>query len=490
MGNGFAHHTHDAHKLMKIMLNLNLGGRFADVWKRTAAAKIQQMETAREFWGLIAGFVFLRVITSLVSIFSGYSFFRVNFAGVIEDPTARIFCAVGLLAVIEVITAAFLFKMFKFVFAFRWGAAVAMFLGVALFYSISFYTSTNGIALYKSDTTEQAATVNEQAAAAADSVRTYYASQIAVIRANIDAITPPRWNTDSEGKPQLTTTQQAAKTDLYNKILSLQAEQREALKQADADAESQRQTITAAANVDADKYAGYVCVVMILQLIANGVLCFLYSRIYHENNRTDEITSDIKNFAEGIATDTDTIIKTQIAEQYGNYLTSMQRNLIAMRGTANNAPIVQPSVTVAPTIAANANANNGNESNDSKSNEGNEGNANTSNVIIKGFAPDTDEATATNAASSNARNTRPVYTRPVYTSNGSNKTNGNESNGNNVIYVGDGWKYCELCGKPYQPRHSRQRYCSEPCKFQACANRNNKPYTFGGVKYYPQSPNK
>ena len=95
------------------MFNVNISGRFAALWKKNAAAKIQQMETAREFWGLIAGFVLLRLLTSFVSIFSGFAFFRVNFAGVIDNPTARIIAAVGLLAVIEVITAAFLFKMFK-----------------------------------------------------------------------------------------------------------------------------------------------------------------------------------------------------------------------------------------------------------------------------------------------------------------------------------------------------------------------------------------
>ena len=124
------------------MFNLNVSGRFAGVWKRAAAKKIQQQETAREFWGLIAGFVLLRVVTSFVSIFSGFAFFNVNFAGLIDNATARIIAAVSLLAVIEVITAAFLFKFFKFVYCFKWSSAAAMFLGVCLFFSISFYTST------------------------------------------------------------------------------------------------------------------------------------------------------------------------------------------------------------------------------------------------------------------------------------------------------------------------------------------------------------
>ena len=504
------------------MLNLNVSGRFAALWKKNAAAKIQQMETAREFWGLIAGFVLLRLLTSFVSIFSGFAFFRVNFAGVIDNPTARIIAAVGLLAVIEVITAAFLFKMFKFAFAYRWAGAGAMFVGVALFFSISFYTSTNGIALYKSDTTDQAATANERATAAADSVRAYYAGQVEILRASIDAITPPRWNTDTDGKPQLTTQQQQAKTDLYNKILSLQAEQRQALHAVEVDAAEVWQGITAAADADGDKYAGYVTAIMILQLIANGVLCFLYSRIYHENNRADEVTAEIKNFANGIAADTDAIIKTQISEQYGNYLDGMQRNLIALRGVQAGNRTGDAQTGNPPRIAANAAAVPVNPSpvpaedsaatipadadtkTDTKTDGRQDGHQDgrTDKVIIKGFAPADDDGTPT------ARATRPPaarYTIPVYTGEDSaavgciktgdtktarrtdGKTDTKTGNGGTVVNIGDGWKFCALCGKPFQPRHVTQKYCGEPCKFQACANRNGKTYTFYGVKYYPQN---
>ena len=453
------------------MFNLNVSGRFAALWKKNAAAKIQQMETAREFWGLIAGFILLRLLTSFVSIFSGFAFFRVNFAGVIDNPVARIIAAVGLLAVIEVITAAFLFKMFKFVFAYRWAAAGAMFAGVALFFSISFYTSTNGIALYKSDTTEQAATANERATAAADSVRAYYAGQVAILRANIDAITPPRWNVDGNGNPQLTTQQQATKTDLYNKILSLQAEQRQALQTAADDADKVWQGITAAADADADKYAGYVTAIMILQLIANGVLCFLYSRIYHENNRADEVTAEIKNFAKDIAADTDAIIKNQISEQYSNYLDGMQRNLIALRGTDK-----QPNTP--PRIAATA------ADADTKTDTKTDGHQDTKTdkVIIKGFAVD-NEKTPTARATLHAA---PRITSPVYTDTRQDTKTDGHQDGKTGVNVGDGWKFCELCGQPFQPRHVTQKYCGEPCKFQACANRNGKIYTFYGVKYYPQ----
>lgn len=489
------------------MFNVNISGRFAALWKKNAAAKIQQMETAREFWGLIAGFVLLRLLTSFVSIFSGFAFFRVNFAGVIDNPTARIIAAVGLLAVIEVITAAFLFKMFKFVFAYRWTAAVAMFLGVALFFGLSFYTSTRGIALYKSDTTEQAATANEAATAAADSVRAYYAGQVEILRANIEAITPPRWNTDSEGKPQLTTQQQATKTELYNQILTLQAEQRQALHDVDANAAKIWQGITNAADADGDKYAGYVTAIMILQLIANGVLCFLYSRIYHENNRRDEVAAEIQNFANGIAADTDAIIKTQISEQYGNYLNGMQRNLIALRAAANGNQTGDPARIAAtatreavdvPTreavdVPADGDADAAvdvpvDADADTKTDTHQDGK--TGKIIIRGFAPiDGDEAPTARATRLNVpRNTDSVYTGERHTADDGIKTsNGKTGNGKTVVNIGDGWKFCALCGKPFQPRHVTQKYCEEACKFQACANRNNKVYTFYGVKYYPQN---
>lgn len=448
------------------MFNLNVSGRFAGVWKRAAAKKIQQQETAREFWGLIAGFVLLRVVTSFVSIFSGFAFFNVNFAGLIDNATARIIAAVSLLAVIEVITAAFLFKFFKFVYCFKWSSAAAMFLGVCLFFSISFYTSTRGIALYKSDTTEQAATLEQANAAAVDSVRAYYAGQIEIIRTNIESITPPRWNVDANGNATLTTEQQRTKTELYAKILALQGEQAAAIKEQRQRHETDKQSITAAAEIDGNKYAGYVCAIMILQLIANGVLCFLYSRIYHENNRADEVAAEIKNFAAGIATDTDNIIKSQISEQYGNYLDSMQRNLIALRARGNeptaNPPTKEPG-TDTPNPAAVPVPNEQPPEPTRKHPQ---------KITIRGFGSNTDNEQPNEHPA--ARITKPVYEQP------------NEQPNQTGVTIGDGWKYCELCGKPYQPRHARQKYCCEPCKFQACANRNGKQYTFNGVIYSPR----
>lgn len=454
------------------MFNFDVGGRFASVWKKNAAKKIQAMETAREFWGLIGGFVLLRLVTSFVSIFSGFAFFNVTFAGLIDSHAARVFAAVALLSVVEVITAAFLFKFFKFVFAYRWAGAGAMFLGVALFFGVSFYTSTRGIALYKSDTTEQAATVEQANAAAVDSVKAYYAGQVELLRASIEGITPPRWNVDRDGNPQLTTDQQRTKTELYNKILSLQQEQAAALKEQAAHTDSQRGEINAAAAVDADKYAGYVCVIMILQLIANGVLCFLYSRIYHENNRGDEITAEIKDFAAGIATDTDAIIKSQISEQYGNYLSGMQRNLIALRGgklpavdATPPAPAIAATAATVPTATPPADA----DREQPPTPAADAPNRHAQKIVIRGFATDSDTDTPPSNQAAKQPTPPAHVTKPV-TEN---------------VTIGDGWKYCELCGKPYQPRHARQKYCCEPCKFQACANRHGKPYTFNGVVYTP-----
>lgn len=454
------------------MFNFDIGGRFASVWKKNAAKKIQVMETAREFWGLIGGFVLLRLVTSFVSIFSGFAFFNVTFAGLIDSHTARVFAAVALLSVVEVITAAFLFKFFKFVYAFKWQAAAAMFLGVALFFGVSFYTSTRGIALYKSDTTEQAATIEQANAAAVDSVKAYYAGQVELLRASIDAITPPRWNVDRDGNPQLTTEQQRTKTDLFNKILSLQQEQAAALKEQAANTDSKRGEINAAAAVDADKYAGYVCVIMIMQLIANGVLCFLYSRIYHENNRGDEITAEIKDFAAGIATDTDAIIKTQISEQYGNYLNGMKRNLIALRGGKLPAVDTPPPADAIAATAATPPADADRDQEQEPGTAAADANRHAQKIVIRGFATDTPPADADREQEPTtppARVTKPVTDNVT----------------DNVTTIGDGWKYCELCGKPYQPRHARQKYCCEPCKFQACANRHGKPYTFNGVVYTP-----
>jgi hypothetical protein len=460
---------------------------FAETWRRNAVTKIQRQETAREFGGLILGFVLLRLATSAVSIFSGWAFFNVELSALIANDTARELSAVALLAIIEAITAGFLFKFFKFIFAHRWGVAGAMLAGVAVFFFVSFHTSTRGIALYKSDTTNKNVFIEQKAAAGVDSITNYYNQQIELLKISIAEIRPQTWNkrhqTTADGRDTtiylLTTAQENTKTELYNKIIALQAAQSDAIREYRRGIDTEKQTNQAAANVEADKYFLYVAMIMLLQLSANGVLCFFYSRIYHENNRADEIAADVADFAAVIADNTDALINRQTTTQYNQYLNGLERRLLALQA-ATTPPMVaaQASNETAATVGgyrARAYTNivsneTTNETTNKTTNKTNEQPTNETaqrnNVIIKGFVA-TDEA--------NNETNQPTK-QPT-------KQPTNETGGR-VVYVGI--KHCAYCGAGFIPNHSKQIYCCNEHRGQACANRNGRAYWFAGVKYEPE----
>lgn len=466
--------------------NLNIFGgisekfrsAFAETWKNSAATAIQRYDVAREFWALIFGFIMLRLATSFVSIFSGYAFFSVELAGVLPSATLREVAAVALLVCVELVTAGFIFKCFKFVFAQRWQLAAAMLVGVGVFFFISFHTSTRGIALYKSDTTDAKITLESKSAAGVDSVANFYDGQIELLRASLDDIKPQTWNkrhqTTADGRDTvvylLTTVQEQTKTEIYNKILSLQSAKSATIADYRHSIADELASVQAAADVDADKYYIYVVIIMLLQLASNGVLCYFYSRIYHENNRADEIAGVVANFADTIADDTDALINRQTTAQYNHYVNALERRLLLLQ-TAAASPALAAQTNSGVYARARVTKIVGNETSNETSNETTDDHQR-SQVVIKGFAPPSSDDDQPDAIDAQSQATA---------------TNGSPTDGNRVVYVGDNIRYCEYCGRGFVPNHNKQKYCSNACRGQQCANRNGKTYYFAGVKYTPET---
>lgn len=476
---------------------------FAETWRRNAVTVIQRQETAREFYGLILGFVLLRLATSFCSIFSGWAFFNVELSALIADDTARKIAAVSLLCVVEIITAGFIFKFFKFIFSHRWALAGAMLAGVAVFFFVSFHTSTRGIALYKSDTADKNVLIEQKAAAGVDSIANYYGQQIELLKISINEIRPQTWNKrhqlTADGRDTtvylLTTAQEQTKTDLYNKIIGLQAAQGEALAAYRQTIAAEKQRTQATADVEADKYFLYVAIIMLLQLTANGVLCFFYSRIYHENNRADEIADEVAEFADVIADNTDALINRQTVTQYNNYLNGLERRLIALQNATQpqqlTAQASNETAANVGTYRARAFTNivskqASNETTAQASNETTPSKQATKHVKIKGFANDEAADNGTNGENLAAADSLTV--RPGTAGGGEPQTSADNAPGKTkIVYVGNGYRNCAYCGTAFLPHHSKQIYCCDQHRGQACANRNGKTYWFAGQKYEPET---
>lgn len=468
----------------KVSIFGKCANKFATYWEKTAYNKIQRYEVAREFWALILGFVVLRLATSAVSIATGYSFFNVELSGVIESPTVRKLAGVTLLAVVEIITAAFLFKFFKFVFSARYALAGAMLAGVGVFYFVSFHTSTAGIRYYKTDTTSERVTIEQKATAGRDSIANYYDQQIADYRAMIEQILPPRWN---DGK--LTTGQQSSKTALYDKIANLQRERAAAFKEYADTIEREKFAVQTTANDDGERYYIYVVIIMLLQLSANGVLCFIYSRIYHEKNRPDEASGEVQQFCSEVADDTNNLIRQQVAQQYGDYLRGVGRALQTLKSFAvqtpdvNVAPVSLSSKGATPSIGGGASTaapepiaapeppSAAPEPNTHKK------------IIVTGFVGGSDSGDDTSTTDTIRGGGASGTATPEPSATYENRKYENRK----YDSIARGVAVCPICGAQFVKNHHKQVYCSDVCKYQNHANKHGKPYKFGGVWYYPQT---
>lgn len=475
--------------------NLNIFGKsaekmrniFADTWKNNAATAMQRYDVAREFWALICGFILLRLATSFVSIFSGFAFFNVELCSVLPSDMLRKIAAILLLVCIELITAGFLFKLFKFIFAQRWQLAASMLVGVCVFFFISFHTSTAGIALYMSDTSEQKITLENKSAAGVDSVANFYDNQISILNASLEQIKPQTWNKrrqkTADGRDTtvylLTTQQENTKTEIYNKILALQNAKSSAIADYKLSVEKQKTDVQTAANIEADKYYIYVVIIMLLQLSSNGVLCYFYSRIYHENNRDDEVAGVVADFAEVIADNTDALINRQTTIQYNNYVNNLERRLLMLQANNDTNKTFDDVSHARARYDFRSNNISSNETSKQESSETND-NSSKQQTIIKGFVP---------SSESNETSNNNKEVEFISTPTDDKKTNKTNSTTDNVktVYVGNNIRHCAQCGAAFIPRHNKQIYCSDNCRGQACANRNNKTYYFAGKKYEPQT---
>ena len=84
--------------------------------------------------------------TALFSIFAGYSYFLSMYNSVLQSSLKAVILSIITLIILEVLTAFFLEKTFKFLYRQRFITSLATLFAVAIFYSISFIASTNGLA--------------------------------------------------------------------------------------------------------------------------------------------------------------------------------------------------------------------------------------------------------------------------------------------------------------------------------------------------------
>ncbi len=254
------------------------------------AINVMTFHPAQKEWRIpIITFSLLKALTMFLSLIAGYTFF-VNFfnkifnditIGVNNNTLIIVLSAITLI-IIELLTAVFLEKTFKFLYGRKFTAAIFVFFVVIIFYSISFYSSTNGLATWQSNRKDLSVEINKQNSDFNNVLKEEKNEHLAYFNKQILLITnnPLGW---SKGKRMYLTRKQLKDISIIEqKKELLQTEFSKNILKAEKDKEKLLLKNSFQKEKTAKYYYKFMSIIMIAQIFATMVLMFLYNLISKE----------------------------------------------------------------------------------------------------------------------------------------------------------------------------------------------------------------
>lgn len=264
-----------------------------------------------------------KVATAIISIYAGYNYFFNLIYQLIDSIAVVTISSIFLLLIVELLTALFLGKMFKFFLKRLYKTSVFYFIGVLVMFTISFISSTNGLATKRSQLADNTTVIVDKYKVQTDNIKNDYSARIEQISNEIESIktNPGGW---VGGKPiRLTTKQQAEIKNYHNEIAQLRNEQKQELNELKQAQQIELKNNDLHTKNEASKYYNFVMIVMFVQFLCSGVLMYFYSRIYEANNKqevTNELVTDFSGkIINGVERKINTTIK-QVIEFYNTAL--------------------------------------------------------------------------------------------------------------------------------------------------------------------------
>ncbi|MBO7566333.1 MAG: hypothetical protein J6T60_04475 [Bacteroidales bacterium] len=301
------------------MAKLNISGLIT----KNSVNKFTLKPTAEEFTLFILAFGVLKYTACAVSVASGFAFFYYKLKDLITgfnnaDITAGIL-AIILLICVELITNTSVAKGFKMLFKQRFAAAVACIVIASIFFTASFKISCEGIYLALSDTHKETENITAKYTDDAAELRKTNAAKIQAYESDIAALVGPAWNNNA-----LTTEQLRMRQAYRNAIDSIyKAERRElaAIQEAQA---AELSAANAAASSSAADYRGYVAIILLLEILANGVLQFYNKKILHDTDTAIEKKEFIDDYITQSRAELADAIEDNLSKEKALYMSILQ----------------------------------------------------------------------------------------------------------------------------------------------------------------------
>lgn len=290
--------------------------RLQSTLSRTAN-NIMTLHPVKKEWRIaIISLIIIKALTMGFSLFGGWNFFNIIFYNLFNDlqfngfnvnTIINSFALITLFS-IELLTAVFLQKMFKFFFRHRFLPAFASTLVVAFFYTVSFISSTNGLAKRQANKTDKKEIITEDFAIKTNNAISYFQSENKRINRQINRIenNPQGW---SEGKRTYLTINQLAN------ISSLQDELKQAkstLKKNKKSINKQKSAYLSINNTNTEKSAKdfyqIMAIIMTVQFFCTGILNLLWFLIRTQESKDAIVSEDLKEISNTVAEHAETLI--------------------------------------------------------------------------------------------------------------------------------------------------------------------------------------
>jgi len=284
------------------------------------ADRIMTIHSIEKEWKVaIFSLAIARLITMVITAYSAYTFFFVYIHQVIRDSKASILITNIILILVELLAAIFLDKTYKFFFKGKYFTAAFAFIIVLGFYSLSFISSTTGLAQKQSakkdlsiEIQKEYIIANEKAVNESQKRLNNLDTIIMSIRSN-----PIVW---SRRKRNLLSMEQ------QNNILELEQQKssiREALiLQLDKiDSQFQDKILINKASMikTGGEYYKFMEIIVIAQFLMTGILIYLFHLIHSQHQKEQIIAEELYDIKEIIKRRTHSFIYEGVMEAVGNF---------------------------------------------------------------------------------------------------------------------------------------------------------------------------
>lgn len=269
---------------------------------------------SREWRVAIVSLALARVLTMVITAYSAYFYFFTNIQPVIKVNHVSKFITILILILVEILTAVFLDKTFKFLFRKRFLTAVFALLIVFGFYSIQFISTTNGLANRQSLKKDHSMELIKENTILKEEAKNEFRSAISGIDTLIKDIkaNPASWS--KRKRNILTLEQQSNLINLEKQKSMLKQDLVAHLDKIEKQLQEKLRINEVISKQTGNQYYKFMEIVMIAQFFITGILIYLFHLIQMQEHKEEIVIDELNSIKKIIQKHTFSYISSGVAE--------------------------------------------------------------------------------------------------------------------------------------------------------------------------------